>query len=116
MCGDFHDSAIPQGATAGSAMPLIWCELWRLGRRERVVNERREGTEGTEKPCRGVDFSSDSALRRQARRERAYGDAMRWRIKDLSGNNLFNLQQPLPDGGGSESVSERSAELFRNES
>ena len=37
-------------------------------------------------------------------------------LKDLSGNNLFNLQQPLPDGGGSESVSERSAELCRNES
>src|ERR1017187_8697479 len=29
-------------------------------------------------------------------------------------HNLFNLQQPLPDGRGSESASERSAELFRN--
>ena len=47
---------------------------------------------------------------------RCDGGLMRWRIKDLSGNNLFNLQQPLPDGGGSESVSERSAQLFRNES
>src|ERR1017187_1821288 len=83
-------------------MPLIWCELWRLGRRDRVVNDLREGTEGTEKPGCGVDFSSDSAVRRQARREQAYGDAMRWRITALYGNNLvgYLVHAGRPSPGG----------------